>query len=394
MPNGKRRFGRIRQLPSGRWQVRYPGPDGLDRTAPSTFARKGDADRWLASIETEIERGRWADPIAQATTVGDWGRRWLKSAQANLKIKTFAGYQLLFETRIEPIFGAQQLRAVKPMMISEWIAGMHGEGLGASRIRQAYRLLSQILRSAAENDLIAATPCRGIKLPRMPQTEPHVLSQAEAERLIAHASPPHDLLIAVLAYGGLRIGEAFALRRRSIDMQAGALVISESLAEISGHHSFDVPKTHQHRTVTLPESVLTGLGRHLDQVVGPEPDDLVFCAARDGGPIHYRGWRAGHFDPAVTAAGLCDVTPHDLRASHASWVAEAHGVMAAAQRLGHAHASVTTRHYARVTPGRDRDVAAALDAARTSQRDKQPAPQLTLEQARAIKARRSNRNAS
>ncbi len=25
---GKRRFGRVRELPSGRWQARYPGPDG------------------------------------------------------------------------------------------------------------------------------------------------------------------------------------------------------------------------------------------------------------------------------------------------------------------------------------------------------------------------------
>jgi integrase len=135
----------------------------------------------------------------------------------------------------------------------------------------------------------------------------------------------------------------------------------------------------------------------LDEVVGPQPDDLVFFAARTGGPIHYRRWRASCFDPAVAAAGLSDVTPHDLRASHASWVAEAHGVMAAAQRLGHAHASVTTRHYARVTPGRDRDVAAALDATRTTNAPFGPTDTptaLPLEEARARKARGRSRSAS
>ena len=35
-------FATIRQLPSGRWQVRYTGPDGIRRTAPHTFA---DRDR-------------------------------------------------------------------------------------------------------------------------------------------------------------------------------------------------------------------------------------------------------------------------------------------------------------------------------------------------------------
>jgi len=40
----KRRFGRVRQLPSGRWQARYAGPDGIDRSAPETFATKTDAE--------------------------------------------------------------------------------------------------------------------------------------------------------------------------------------------------------------------------------------------------------------------------------------------------------------------------------------------------------------
>jgi len=37
---GKRRFGRIRQLPSDRWQARYKGPDDVDRPALHTFPSK------------------------------------------------------------------------------------------------------------------------------------------------------------------------------------------------------------------------------------------------------------------------------------------------------------------------------------------------------------------
>jgi len=65
---------------------------------------------------------------------------------------------------------------------------------------------------------------------------------------------------------------------------------------------------------------------------------------------------------AVAAAGLEDVTPHDLRAMHASWIADARGgVMTAARRLGHANASVTTRHYARPIDERDGQDAKHLD---------------------------------
>lgn len=40
-----RAFDRIRKLPSGRFQARYPGPDGVLRAAAQTFATTTNADR-------------------------------------------------------------------------------------------------------------------------------------------------------------------------------------------------------------------------------------------------------------------------------------------------------------------------------------------------------------
>src|SRR5438067_1747243 len=73
----RRDFGRVRQLPSGRWQARYPGPDGVDRPAPKTFATRREADRWLASMGTELARGQWVDPSAGDVSLGDWAQQWL-----------------------------------------------------------------------------------------------------------------------------------------------------------------------------------------------------------------------------------------------------------------------------------------------------------------------------
>jgi len=198
----------------------------------------------------------------------------------------------------------------------------------------------------------------------MPQTEPHIISPDEADRIIAATAPPHDALVMLLAYGGLRIGEAFALRRHSIDIDlpAGVIIVAETLVEIEGRLSFDTPKSHQARTVALPRFVVDRLRQHLEGI-GTDPLALLFPATT-GGPQHYNAWRTTYFNPAVRSAGLTDVTPHDLRASHATWVAERHGVMAAAARLGHAHASVTTRHYARTVEGQDRGVADEFDRRR------------------------------
>jgi hypothetical protein len=134
----------------------------------------------------------------------------------------------------------------------------------------------------------------------------------------------------VLAYAGLRISEAFALRLRSVDVDQGLLTVSESLAELGGRHVLDTPKNHQRRVVALPSFVIEALWPLLREL--PTGDSLLFTTKRSGRPLHYAAWRQTYFDPAARRTGLAGLTPHALRASHATWVAERHGIMAAAAR--------------------------------------------------------------
>lgn len=122
---------------------------------------------------------------------------------------------------------------------------------------------------------------------------------------------------------------------------------------------FDTPKSHQKRLLRVGPALAKRLGEYLEELPGGD-DGLLFTTPA-GKPLRYNQWRKAYFDPAVTAAGLTDVTPHDLRASHGTWVADRYGVMTAAHRLGHSNASVTTRHYARPVAGRDDQVAEAAD---------------------------------
>ncbi|MGI5469901.1 tyrosine-type recombinase/integrase [Streptomyces sp. CA-132043] len=359
MAGKKRRFGAIRKLPSGRFQARYPGPDGVMRPAPETFRTKTDAERWLVKVEAQLSEGRWLDPAEGKTTVSDWADRWYASTSTELKPKTQALYDGLIRLWIKPRLGSYPLNTVRPITVAEWITGLRKAELSASRIRSAYRVFSQIMRSAVDNDMIAVTPCRGIKIPRLPETDPHILTDQEVRKLVAALEPPHDLLAKLLVYAGLRIGEAFALRRKDVVLEHGLLVVDEAVEEINGHHVWGTPKSHQRRVLTLPGFLVAELRKHLDSECGKGAEALLFVGST-GKVLRYNDWRKSHFDKAVKAAGLTDVTPHDLRATHATWVADRHGVMAAAKRLGHSNASVTTRHYARVVDGRDADVARTM----------------------------------
>ena len=74
----RREFGAVRRLPSGRWQAKYRHPrTNQFIVAPNTFALKGDATRWLAGIQRDIESGTWMDPAWSAVTLEAYAATWL-----------------------------------------------------------------------------------------------------------------------------------------------------------------------------------------------------------------------------------------------------------------------------------------------------------------------------
>lgn len=97
----RRRFGRVRKLPSGRYQVRYRGPDGVDRPAPSTFATKTDAERWLARTEVEIHDDHWRDPDLGRASFGEYAAAWIKE-RPGLRPNTVQVYQYMLAAHLQP----------------------------------------------------------------------------------------------------------------------------------------------------------------------------------------------------------------------------------------------------------------------------------------------------
>lgn len=155
-----RRFGNIRKLRSGLYQVRYPGPDGRMRTAPRRFERKRDAERYLSLIEGEQLRGEWVDPERGKVRLQDYAEIWI-AQRPGLRPRTAELYRWLLKKHICPYLGGVPVAKITTEMVRDWRAQLLGNGVSESIAAKAYRLLRAVLMTAAEEDeIISRNPCR------------------------------------------------------------------------------------------------------------------------------------------------------------------------------------------------------------------------------------------
>ena len=239
---GKRRFGRVRALASGRYQVRYQGPDGVDRPAPFTFERKSDAERWLSAIETDIQRGDWANPDAGTTTLSEYGWAWIRE-RPGLRPKTVHLYTGLLRIHIEPFLGKTALGEVTPARVRRWRADLLHSGVGPVTVAKAYRLLRAVMGTAVGDRLVRVNPCqiKGAAVEHSPERPVLTVDQVFA---VADAMPERYRLLVLLAtFGSLRWGELAALARDHVDLESGVVRVRVALVAdrwLDRHRSAEV----------------------------------------------------------------------------------------------------------------------------------------------------------
>ena len=225
-----------------RYRARYRGPDGKERSR--TFDRKVDADRFISVAEADKARGSWIDPALGRTTVEAWASQWLGSL-VHLKPKTQAGYESLLRCHVLPRFGSTPLGRISRLDAQTWISKMEADGLSPSRIRQARQVLGALLTAAQRTGYIAKNVTDGIRLPREIPRKMRFLTAEQVESLVSHTPPSYQPLIYLLSYGGLRWGEAVALRLKNVRFERSRIDVHESMAEVSGRVYFGPTKTYE-----------------------------------------------------------------------------------------------------------------------------------------------------
>ncbi len=312
---GHRRFGNIRKRESGRWQARYLGPDGVMRTAPNTFARKEEAQRWLTLAEAEIAREEWIAPERARITVQEYSERWIEQ-RPNLRPRTVQLYEWILRKHITPYIGRVPLGKLDTPAVRDWRAALLAAGASQSSAAKAYRLLRAILMTAVkEDEIIRKNPCRIPGADQEKSAERPVLTIRQIFELTEKVPERYRALILVTTFGCLRWGEVSALKRRDIDVQLGTVRVREAFTEQRGKGLVLGPTKSRAgaRVVALPATVMPRVVAHLDAYVAAGQEAFVFTTP-SGRPI----WR-GNFNKlvewrdTVASIGAAELHFHDLR---------------------------------------------------------------------------------
>ncbi|MFW0784852.1 site-specific integrase [Gordonia sp. CPCC 206044] len=373
---GKRSFGGLRQLPSGRWQANYTGPDGRLYKAPATFGAKVDAEAWLTDRRREIDRDLWSPPVDAVTqetrrrTFGEYAENWLTRREVGgrpIKPRTKAHYRRILDAHLLPRFGSLPLASITSAEIRDWYAELLPNR--PTMRAHTYSLLRTIMATAADEDLIAANPVkvRGAgAVKRTHKPKPATLGELD---VIAENMPERwRLMVPLSAWCALRFGETVELRVKDLELpdardEPGLIRVRRAAVRAAvraegGTFVVSTPKSDAGvRDVAIPPHLLPEIREHLARL-DPGPEVLLFPADHGGHLQPSTLYR--HFYRARQVAGREDLRWHDLRHTGAVLAAGTGATLAELMdRLGHSTPQAAMR-YQHSAQGRDRAIASAL----------------------------------
>ena len=326
-----------------RWRE-YPG--GPQRT--KQFRLKRDAELYLDAIRGDLAHGIYVDPAGGRTLFRDYAEQW-RAGQVHRQ-STAAQAESYLRLHAYPLLGHRPIGSIRRSEIQAWIKG-RSEVLAPASVEVVYRWVAAIFKAAVGDQLIAASPCNRIALPKRDDGEvmPLTVDQVQA---MTDACPPHFRALIVFAAGtGLRQGECFGLSVDRVDFLHRQVRVNRQLTSAKeGIPLFGPPKSKAgFRTVPLPDVVSNALAEHLARF-RRGPADLIFTNSYRS-PLR-RSTLGETWHRAARRAELPEwATFHDLRHVYASLlISRGCSVKTVQRRLGHQSATETLDTYGHLWP--------------------------------------------
>lgn len=320
-------------------------------TRPRSPYEKGGYKTWREAHDEGWKKRREVEQPPEQRgaelALADYAERWL-TERADLAPITLESYAERLRGHVLPELGRLRLAAVTPGHVRRFLEAKRRDGHSKNGVRLMKAALSSLLTDAVTDELIPSNACLQVRgrtrraqtvtqQERQQNIRPMALEQRES--LLAAARkhrPEYVLLFELLAKGGLRPSEAYALRSEDLDAAGGRVHVERAWVR----NRPKATKTSATRWVELPDGLVERLGQRRG---------LLFTAPEGG---HLDPSKVGKaFRTALRKAKLAHFRLYDLRHTYACLrLAAGAPVTYVAAQLGHATPATTLRFYARWIP--------------------------------------------
>ncbi len=367
--------GALRQRSPGSWELTIDtGRDGLgkrQRRFITVRGTKAQAQRKLREFLTSLDQG-----IALSTEkilLRDWLDRWMQEIIApNRRQRTKERYQGIIARHIKPAIGYVQLTKLAPSHVQALESQLSAQGMAAEGVGLVHRVLSGAMKHALRMELVYRNPVSAVVPPRIIRQEPAPPDIRSVRAALELARAEEHYLFAcihLIAYTGMRRGEAMGLLWNDVDLEQGRILIERSLSRTLERGLYvDPPKTHSgRRVIDLDAGTIAVFAKHQEEQRTVK--ELMREAYKDYGRVFagaYGEWiNPDNLSKAVKSfgqrVGRPELTVRSLRHFHASVSLQSgQSVVVVSKRLGHASVSTTADIYAHSLPGWQKQAAEAF----------------------------------
>lgn len=355
---------------------RDPVTGGRRQETKGGFRTKKDAEIAAAKVEADVANGIFVKETR--STFEEYAETWLKMYKlTDAKPSSIRQREYQIQT-LNEYFGKLPLPSITKKKYREAILDMCSK-LKRNSVVNIHGVARSIFRIALQDGDLKTDPTEFVKVPSSKNKADEVPKYMEKDqlaeflRLAKHRGMPGDYpFFLLMAYTGMRIGEMCALRWSDIDFEACTISINGTLynpKDNSGHYEITTPKTPKSkRVIDVDPNVLEELKawKSVQNTVKMRyrkiyhDQDFVFgrIDAHYGYPCKRRTMEL-RMDRITKWMDLpTRLTPHSLRHTHTSLLAEA-GVSLEAimDRLGHEDDRVTRTVYLHVTKSLKKEAA-------------------------------------
>ena len=387
---------------------------------PSLTPKKQEkeVEDFARQFENKIRNGLSMN--GRKITLKEFADRWIEEyGKINLQPGTLTKYREELNEKILPALGHRKLSELKPHVINAFLISLSKDGArrddkagGYSKasIMKTRNVLSSILRTATEWEILEANQCSKVRLQHIDVTEKiKFFTPEQAVAFLEYIELPYTvhvgghrrvddtgrpycvkdytiskfipeqvrLLFNLAIYAGLRKGELLALQWSDVDFEQDVIRVSKSVIVVDGQHVCTKPKTKtSYRSVSIPHFLtqrLSALKASREDFIAQVGDywkgeDWIFV--QDNGKMMNYSTPYQAFQDVLHRYNqdklpqdqLPRISFHGLRHTSATLlIAEHQDIKTVSKRLGHAQTSTTMNIYAHALQESDRKAADSLE---------------------------------